>query len=232
MQHWKAITAALLVPLALAACLFLPGKFESTLTIHADRSFTYAYKGEVVALDITGAMSEATSGLTDNATDAGAAPDPARKAAEKAKKEAEYRDIAVKVAREAGYRSVEYRGDGIFYVDYEISGKLTHNFVFPYNQDAGMIFPFVAVELRGKDMIRVKAAGFAKPESKSGGMSGMGDETNARLDGTFTLVTDAEIVSQNNEDGAQASGASKTVTWKVTPTSNDAPMAMLKVSGL
>lgn len=232
MKHWKAITAALLVPLALAACLFLPGKFESTLTIHADRSFTYAYKGEVVALDITGAMSEATSGLTDNATDSGTAPDPARKAAEKAKKEAEYRDIAKKVAREAGYRSVEYRGDGIFYVDYEISGKLTHNFVFPYNQDAGMIFPFVAIELRGKDMIRVKAAGFARPESKSGGMSGMGDETNARLDGTFTLVTDAEIVSQNNEDGAKTSGASKTVTWKVTPTSSDAPMAMLKVAGL
>lgn len=232
MKHWKAITAALLLPLALAACLFLPGKFESTLTIHADRSFTYAYKGEVVALDITGAMSEATSGLADNTTDSGTAPDPARKAAEKAKKEAEYRDIAKKVAREAGYRSVEYRGDGIFYVDYEISGKLTHNFVFPYNQDAGMIFPFVAVELRGKDMVRVKAAGFAKPENKSGGMSGMGDETNARLDGTFTLVTDAEIVSQNNEDGAQTSGASKTVTWKVTPTSSDAPMAMLKVSGL
>jgi hypothetical protein len=231
MQHWKAVSAALLVPLALAACLFLPGKFESTLTIHADRSFTYAYKGEVVALDITGAMSEAT-GLTDNATDSGTAPDPARKAAEKAKKEAEYRDIAKKVAREAGYRSVEYRGDGIFYVDYEISGKLTHNFVFPYNQDAGMIFPFVAIELRGKDMVRVKAAGFAKQENKGSGMSGMGDDTNARLDGIFTLVTDAEIVSQNNEDGAKTSGASKTVTWKVTPTSSDAPMAMLKVAGL
>lgn len=232
MLHWKAITAALLVPLALAACLFLPGKFESTLTIHADRSFTYAYKGEVVALDITGAMSDATSGLADNTTDSGPAPDPAKKAAEKAKKEAEYRDIAVKVAKEAGYRSVEYRGDGIFYVDYEITGKLTHNFVFPYNQDAGMIFPFVAIELRGKDMVRVKAAGFAKPENKGGGMSGVGDEPNARLDGIFTLVTDAEIVSQNNEDGAKTSGAGKTVTWKVTPTSDDAPMAMLKVAGL
>lgn len=236
MKHWKAITAALLVPLALAACLFLPGKFQSTLTIHADRTFTYAYKGEVVALDIAGAMSEATAGLTDNATDADAASDSARKAtekaAEKAKKEAEYRDIAVKVAKEAGYRSVEYRGDGVFYVDYEISGKLTHNFVFPYNQDTGMLFPFLAVELRGKDMVRVKAPGFAKQENKGGGMSGMGDDTNARLDGTFTLITDAEIVSQNNEDGAKTSGASKTMTWKVTPTSSDAPMAMLKVAGL
>ncbi len=239
MKHWKAITAALLVPLALAACLFLPGKFESTLTIHADRSFTYAYKGEIVALDITGAMSDVTAGLADNGTDTGAAPEPAKKAAEKAaekaKKEAEYRDIAVKVAKEAGYRSVEYRGDGIFYVDYEITGKLTHNFVFPYNQDAGMIFPFVAIELRGKDMVRVKAAGFAKQENKSSGMSGMSGmdaDSNARLDGTFTLITDAEIVSQNNEDGAKAGGAGKTVTWKVTPTSSDAPMAMLKVAGL
>lgn len=236
MKHWKAFTAALLVPLALAACLFLPGKFESTLTIHADRSFTFAYRGEVVALDIPGAMSEVTAGLADNGTDTGTAPDAARKAAEKAaekaKKEAEYRDIAVKVAKEAGYRSVEYRGDGIFYVDYEISGKLTHNFVFPYNQDAGMIFPFVAIELRGKDMVRVKAAGFARQENKGRGMSGMGDDTNTRLDGTFTLITDAEIVSQNNEDGAQASGANRTVKWKVTPTTSDAPMAMLKVAGL
>jgi hypothetical protein len=78
MKHWKAITAALLVPLALAACLFLPGKFESTLTIHADRSFTYAYKGEIVALDITGAMSDVTAGLADNGTDTGAAPEPAQ----------------------------------------------------------------------------------------------------------------------------------------------------------
>mgnify|MGYP003614160744 CR=1 FL=1 len=29
-----------LFPLLLAGCLFLPGKFESALVIHADRSFT------------------------------------------------------------------------------------------------------------------------------------------------------------------------------------------------
>lgn len=241
MKHWKALAAALLVPLAIAACLFVPGKFQSTLTIHADRSFTYAYKGEVVAVDVAGMMGKAVGGFADALSNDAAAPDgedgqpmpdlePTPE--EKAKKDAEYRDIAAKLAKEAGYRAVEYRGDGVFYVDYEISGVLTHNFTYPYNQDSGMIFPFVGVELRGDDTLRVKAPGFAKQnDSDSGGM-GSSEEALARLDGTFTLATDAEIVSQNNEEGAEASGTTRTIRWKVTPTSEDAPMAVLRVKPL
>ncbi|MBN9918207.1 hypothetical protein JND32_15015, partial [Listeria monocytogenes] len=45
---------------------------------------------------------------------------------------------------------------------------------------------------------------------------------------TFTLDTDAEIVSQNQEDGAVTTGTRKTVTWKATPTTKDAPTAVLR----
>ena len=238
MKHWKALAAVLLVPLALAACLFVPGKFQSTLTIHADRSFTYAYKGEVVAVDVGGMMTKAMGGLADAFSNEGAGNETAPMdleptPEEKAKKDAEYRDVAAKLTKEAGYRSVEYRGDGVFFVDYEISGKLTHNFVFPFNQDAAMVFPFVAVELRGKDAVRVRAPGFGKQQD-GGDMGGLGasEEAMAKLDGTFTLITDAEIVSQNNEDGAQTSGTTKTISWKVSPTTQDAPMAVLRVAGL
>ena len=58
MKHWKALAAALMVPLVLAACLFVPGKFVSVMTIHADRSFTYSYKGEVLAVDVAGSGDE------------------------------------------------------------------------------------------------------------------------------------------------------------------------------
>jgi hypothetical protein len=52
------------------------------------------------------------------------------------------------------------------------------------------------------------------------------------MDGTFTLTTDAEIVSQNQEDGARTSGTTKTIVWRVTNRSKDAPMAVLRVAGL
>lgn len=239
MKHWKALAAVLIVPLALAACLFVPGKFVSVMTIHADRSFTYSYKGEVLALDLSGMMGKAMGGLatalsnsSESATGNESAPATLEDTPEeKAEKDKKYRDIAARLAKEAGYSVVQYRGDGKFYVEYAISGKLTHNFVFPYNQDTGLVFPFVAAELRGKDQIRIKAPGFAKQQDDDGGMPS-GEEATAHLDGTFTLITNAEIVSQNQEEGATTTSAGKSITWQVTPTSNQAPMAVLRVAGM
>lgn len=238
MKHWKALAAALLVPLAVAACLFAPGKFVSTLTIHADRSFTYSYKGEVIAVDVAGMMTKAMSGMAsafgNNASDGDDSSFDNMMAAEdspedKAKKDAEYREIAAKLKNEAGYRDVQYRGDGVFWVDYEISGVLTHNFVFPYNQDTGMALPFLGVELRGKDMVRLKAPGFSHdPDKDEGGMSAA-EEAIKRLDGAFTLITDAEVVSHN---APAASAGGQTMTWKVNPTTAEDPTAELRVEPL
>jgi hypothetical protein len=53
------------------------------------------------------------------------------------------------------------------------------------------------------------------------------------LDGVFTLTTNAEIVSQNQENGGQSlPDGSKKVVWTVNPNTRDAPMAVLKVSAL
>jgi hypothetical protein len=60
-------------------------------------------------------------------------------------------------------------------------------------------------------------------------MSGMADSSSDKMDGTFVLDTDAEIVSTNNEDGAQAAGARKLLSWNVTPLTRDAPTAVLRV---
>ena len=79
--------------------------------------------------------------------------------------------------------------------------------------------------------MRVKAPAFAATSNSKGipGPEGFGD----KLDGTFTLTTDAEIVSQNNEGGATAGpGGAKSIAWKATPVTKDAPMAVLKVAGL
>jgi hypothetical protein len=85
------------------------------------------------------------------------------------------------------------------------------------------------VEMRGRDQVRVKAPAFGDNDSPA---KGKGDDSKAKLDGTFTLITDGELVSQNNEDGATSANGRKSVTWKATPLSKDAPMAVVKVAPL
>lgn len=250
-DRFKGIALAILAPMLLVGCAFSPGKFASTLTILADRSFTFSYQGEVIAVDLASEMAkgmgDAFKGLGDDddktkktttgwlrdaswqdeeggPKDEDSAKDDAEEAA---KKEAKFKAIAEALTKEAGYRSVVYKGDGVFVVDYEISGSLTHGFMWPFNVDAEVIFPFVVVELRGADVVRVKAPAFGESDSAGKGKS---DAANAKLDGTFTLITDGELVSQNNEDGAKTVGNRRTITWKATPLSKDAPMAVVKVA--
>lgn len=224
------LATLLLLPLALASCVLAPGKFTSTLTVNADRSFAFSYVGEVINAESDGdAMSD--KGSSDD--------DPAETAKRKAKKKAEAdiknRAIAAKLSKEAGYRKVAYLGDGVFMIDYAVSGRLDHAFVWPFNIDAEVILPFIAIELRQDGVVRVKAPAFGNEGTgASPGISGMpGAESMqgpSRLDGVFTLDTDAEIVSQNNEDGVKIAGARKTMVWQATPALKSAPTAVLRLA--
>jgi len=251
---------ALLMPFALASCVLTPGKFVSTLRIDADRHFSFTYVGEVIALELSSGFAKGVKDSADTDSDPGKSTDPTAAdgdaavlqkialqkrpapndlksgANAKAAADAKNRAIAVALAKEAGYRKVTYLGDGKFSVDYAISGTLDRGFVWPYNLDAEIVFPFVVFEVRGNNTVRIKAPAFANENDATKGLGGLGGSMGggagtkmpSQLDGTFTLDTDAEIVSQNNEDGAVAAGARKTVTWKATPTSKDAPTAVLR----
>ena len=239
---------ALAAPLLLVGCILTPGKFTSTLTINADRTFAFTYKGEVYAIDPSSALKGIGDKPAGGDTDAPAEAKPSvYKIAAKSKSkrnavsepdadsEAKNREIAAALSKEVGYRSVVYKGKGKFLIDYAINGTLTHNFVYPFNSDAEAVFPFIVVELRQGNTVRVKAPGFAKGSGNDGAAGGMGggmgqDSASKLLDGVFTLDTDAEIVSQNNEDGAKTVGARRTVTWRATPLSKDAPTAVLRLA--
>ena len=235
--------SALACCLMLGACLVTPGKFESTLDIRADRQFSFTYKGEIISSDMKGlgssgedligddapekkdsalhktAMQTGSSGSFDNRSAAG--------------DEAQMQAIAAALSKEKGFRSARYMGNHRFEIDYAISGRLTHNFLFPFNSDAEIVLPFVAVELRGDDRVRVKAPGYSNGFDKSRepmGQSGPGEDASKALDGHFTLTTDAEIVSQNQEDGAQSVAGGRRIVWRITPLTNEAPMATLRVS--
>ncbi len=227
----------------LGACLVTPGKFESTLDIRADRQFSFTYKGEIISSDMKGLGSSGEDLIGDDAPEkkdsalhktvmqkgSGGAFDNRSAAGDEAQMQA----IAAALSKEKGFRSARYMGNHRFEIDYAISGRLTHNFLFPFNSDAEIVLPFVAVELRGDDRVRVKAPGYSNGFDKSRepmGQSGPGEDASKALDGHFTLTTDAEIVSQNQEEGAQSVAGGKRIVWRITPLTSEAPMATLRVS--
>ena len=235
--------SALACCLMLGACLVTPGKFESTLDIRADRQFSFTYKGEIISSDMKGLGSSGEDLIGDDAPEkkdsalhktamqkgSGGSFDNGSASGDDAQMQA----IAAALSKEKGFRSARYMGNHRFEIDYAISGRLTHNFLFPFNSDAEIVLPFVAVELRGDDRVRVKAPGYSNGFDKSRepmGQSGPGDDASKALDGHLTLTTDAEIVSQNQEDGAQSVAGGKKIVWRITPLTSEAPMATLRVS--
>lgn len=240
------IAGALAGLLTLSACLVTPGRFESSLDIRADRRFAFTYSGEILASDLSPeALTGGGDGSEDGSeADEGAAAEPTLlPVAAQAEEDfgapdargddAEMRAIAAALSREQGFRSVRYLGERKFAIDYAVSGRLDHAFLFPFNIDAQIMLPFIAVELRGPDRVRVKAPGFATGFDKSqgpAGLGGAGDKAAKALDGRFTLTTDAQIISQNQEDGAQDVAEGKRIVWSVTPLTSDAPMATLRLA--
>ena len=225
---WVRAAFALMVPLALWGCLLTPGKFVSTMTVNADRSFAFTYRGEVIDAEPDTSALGMTS---DNAIDAPKATAKAKEPSEDL--EAKRRAVAEALAKEAGYRSVTYVGKGKFMIDYAIKGTLDHAFLFPFNADAQAIIPFVMVEVRQGGTVRIRAPGFAQSPSagplSGSGLPGGAQDGSKYLDGVFTLDTDAEIVSQSNEDGVRTVGGRKVVNWRATPLSKDAPTAVLRL---
>ncbi|WP_449474119.1 hypothetical protein [Sphingobium chungangianum] len=235
--------SALACYLMLGACLVTPGKFESTLDIRADRQFSFTYKGEIISSDMKGLGAPGNDPVGDGSPekkDSALHKTAMQKGHEEgfgggsaAGDEAQMQAMAAALSKEKGFRSARYMGNHRFEIDYAISGRLTHSFLFPFNSDAEIVLPFVAIELRGDDRVRVKAPGYSNGFDKSRepmGQSGPGEDASKALDGHFTLTTNAEIVSQNQEEGAQSTAEGKRIVWRITPLTSEAPMATLRVS--
>ena len=204
------LALALAAPFLLASCLLSPGKFTSTLDIRKDRSFTFTYVGEIISAEPK--VSGADQGSLKVEPPVGDT-------------EAQRRAIAEALAKEEGYRSVRYLGGGHYSVDYAINGRLDHNFAYPLNLDALAFIPWVAIELRKDGTARVMALAFGDA-SKAVGPPGASDDSPAEgREGTFTLTTDAAVVSQN---GGAAPGPGTKLVWHVTPTSKTVPTVVVR----
>ena len=165
-------------------------------------------------------------------------------------------ELAVRLRKQAGWTNVVYKGDGVYEVDFQISGLLSHDFSFPTIEKLPSVLPFLAINVRGDRSVRISsplmdqtngaganamglgamgamaAAEQARKESGEEGQAGNDDFPSPipALDGTFTLTTDAEVLANNTEDGPQADGTGKRLEWKLNVRNATPPTALLQLA--
>ncbi|CAO1651038.1 Lipoprotein [Parasphingorhabdus sp. NYA22] len=146
--------------------------------------------------------------------------------------------FAAKLAKYDGWNKVEYMGNNLFEVEYAVSGKFDQMFAFPTIPGATMQFPFVQIIRRSDGELEVltPAMGGAGGLAGAMGPSPMGGPSGKSktqpIDGTFTIMTDGEVLTNNTEDGLTLKGSMKSMRWKVDGTSgpDGSPRAIIKLA--
>jgi hypothetical protein len=150
--------------------------------------------------------------------------------------DASNRAFAAKLMKYAGWRSVTYRGDGVFDVDYHMVGSAKQDFVFPALPDNDLLLPFIAIRRRADSSVLVTApalTGGAGPLMER--MAAAGAPVNGKTDmvshaqGRFTVVTDGEILTNNSEDGPAAHPIGHQLHWDVDSTSKKVPETLIRL---
>lgn len=150
-------------------------------------------------------------------------------------------DFADRLRKQAGWRKVIYKGDGLYEVDFAITSRLDRDFAFPTIERFPMGDAFVTISRRQDGTLRIDAPGLsaaadaaaANPMLASLAMAGAKDGMPANQphpEGRFTLTTDATILSNNTEEGAKPSPNGQRLDWDATAQPTPAPMAVLKLS--
>ena len=146
-------------------------------------------------------------------------------------------DMAQRLRRQAGWKRVVYKGDGLFDVDFAIEGRLDHDFTFPTIERFPMANAFVQIARRNDGTVRIDAPGFAPAsggEPFRGMMQGIGAKERRapapEVDGRFTIRTDGTILANNTDEGPQPDAAGKRLEWAVNLRTPAAPMALIRLA--
>ncbi len=146
--------------------------------------------------------------------------------------DASARAFAAKLTKYAGWRSVEYRGKGVFQVDYHFSGRATQDFLFPALPDNAMIIPFLAIRRRNDGSVLVSAPAISGKGAYPGGEASGGSPFSgpaSRAEGSLTITTDGEVLTNNSEEGPQRTAAGQQLRWDVTPSSAKVPETLIRL---
>lgn len=153
-------------------------------------------------------------------------------------------ELADRLRRQAGWKRVEYKGDGVYLVSFEVTGRLNHDFTFPTIERLPMANQFVTVIRRADGVVRVDAPGFGPGTMGAfspmmgmlGAMGGGAVEKKAAtppglpaVNGRFTITTNGTVLANNTDEGPRAVPDGQALEWQVGPRNAAAPMALVKL---
>lgn len=159
-------------------------------------------------------------------------------------------EFITRIKKQKGWREVVHKGDGLFTVDYAISGRIDQDYSFPTIEKVQGITPFIVATARTNNAVRIDAPAFAAGGQSSfmgGNMGGLmsilqavGSSSNSeeakifaglpKPDGMFTIRTDGDILTNNTEDGPSVAGAMRVLEWKVNARRDRAPEALISLN--
>lgn len=146
------------------------------------------------------------------------------------------RRFAATLMKYQGWRSVSYRGKGLFDVDYHFEGRLTQDFAFPMMPESDMLIPFIMLRMRADGSVMVTAPALTGGKGPFGARAkalGLpdkgGDGPPSRAEGRFTVSTDGEFLTNNSEDGPVSVQGRRQVHWDVGPGNEKVPEMLVRL---
>jgi hypothetical protein len=209
----------------LSSCYLVPSGFSASLDVRRDGSFTYRYVGDIAYVlpptpteiwDDASAKCNTADGKAEMCSstqlkqqrDAFEQAQSARRrnideladliGFNPADEQANH-EIAADMMTKRGWKSVFYKGGGVFAVIYEIKGNIDRDFVFPHVPQAEIIIPFLTLQpsIRGDVHIGAPALTGGTIRKILHGNMGMASDQDMqyfdRINGQFVLTTDAQI---------------------------------------
>ena len=140
-------------------------------------------------------------------------------------------EFARRIEGHEGWKRVRHKGKGVFDVHYEIAGRLDRDFVYPAFPEVDFVIPFIHVSKLAGNRVRVTAPAFVQrgsglPPIMGGASSPLSP---VKAEGSFTLTTDARIVTNNTREGPAGPAAAQVLTWKVGALDKEKPQALLQL---
>jgi len=161
-------------------------------------------------------------------------------------------ELAARLRRQAGWKSVVYKGDGLFEVDFALSGRIDHDFQFPTMERFPMATAFVVLNRRADGAIRIDAPAFGQPSqghpmANFGQLAALGTAIGGALgadkdadkdknstdlpeiSGTLVLTTDARILANNTDEGPVDGPTGQRLEWTVNSRTTSPPSALVRL---
>lgn len=150
-------------------------------------------------------------------------------------------ELARRIERQAGFDRVMHKGDGLFEVSFRVAGTMDYDFVFPTFERLPIGNFFLYTARRDDGSVRIDAPGFAA-QGAANPMQAMMTGVNEgggrnelppgmpAPDGTFTIVTDGEILANNTDEGPSADPRGKRLTWAINRMTPSAPTALIRLN--